>query len=444
MFAPLVAKPKIKAAEPQRSAVAAQRPGSPALAQRQLLQRTIGNQAMIRLLAQRAGAASNAPGPIQAKLKVGAVNDPLEHEADRVADQVMRMPAPEVLVAAAPPQVSRKCAECEEQEKLQRKSAGLAEAPGSEAPAIVHEVLRSPGQPLDAATRDYFEPRFGCDFSDVRVHTDARAADSARAVQARAYTVGSDVVFENARFAPFTSEGRSLLAHELTHVVQQSSGALAIQRAPDPESDREAALKEAEAVIAELDATLASANEEDKPAYIPMALPEEKCPRHTVLSWEEDTCCSNQGFPDPLAKNKKAGADCCNTFPEFVDNQAVSLGFDGAASCSKRSLLGHRARVTSGKGATVEVLCTDTRPNQEPFIELGFNAARKAYGSIHVLDEKGTVCVGDKKEVTTCSLNTNCTATTSPKEAQCLPRSCSKRKTGVINVATVPEKIDAA
>jgi Domain of unknown function (DUF4157) len=133
--------------------------------------------------------------PIQAKLKVGAVNDPLEHEADRVADEVMRMPTPEVSVPAAPPQVSRKCAPCDEEEKLQKKTAGLQAAAG-EAPGIVHEVLHSPGQPLDASTRSYFEPRFGHDFSRVRVHTGASAEQSARDVNAHAYTVGHNIVFE--------------------------------------------------------------------------------------------------------------------------------------------------------------------------------------------------------------------------------------------------------
>jgi hypothetical protein len=261
MFAPPVAKPK--SASRDRSAVAAQRPGQTALAQWQLLQRTIGNQAMNRLLAQRAGAASNAPGPIQAKLKVGAVNDPLEHEANRVAGQVMGMPAPGVSVAAAPPQVSRKRADGEG-ETLQRKPAG-PQAASSQAPASVHGVLRSPGQPLDAATRGFFESRFGQDFSGVRVHTDAAAEQSARDVNANAYTAGHNMVFGAGRFAPGTQEGRLLLAHELTHVVQQSGGALAIQRAPDSDSDRDAARKEAEAAIAELEAQQDMDEEEDKP-----------------------------------------------------------------------------------------------------------------------------------------------------------------------------------
>ena len=89
------------------------------------------------------------------------------------------------------------------------------------APQIVHEVLRSPGQPLDVATRSSMEPRFGHDFSSVRVHSDAKAAESARAVNALAYTVGRDVVFGTGQFSPASTAGRKLIAHELTHVVQQ-------------------------------------------------------------------------------------------------------------------------------------------------------------------------------------------------------------------------------
>lgn len=93
----------------------------------------------------------------------------------------------------------------------------------SEAPLIVHEVLRSPGQALDSATRAVMEPSFGHDFSQVRVHTDAKAAESASAVNALAYTVGRDIAFGRSQYVPQTNEGRKLLAHELTHVVQQSA-----------------------------------------------------------------------------------------------------------------------------------------------------------------------------------------------------------------------------
>src|SRR5687767_952665 len=92
---------------------------------------------------------------------------------------------------------------------LQRKSA--------KAPSIVHEVLRSPGQPLDSATRELMEPRFNHDFSRVKIHVDARAAESAQAVGALAYTVGQHVVFADGHYQPTDQEGRRLLAHELAH-----------------------------------------------------------------------------------------------------------------------------------------------------------------------------------------------------------------------------------
>jgi outer membrane protein OmpA-like peptidoglycan-associated protein len=166
---------------------------------------------------------------LQTKLRVGSVNDPLEHEADRVADQVIRMPTSSAAITSAPPQVSRKCAACAEEEKLQKKEAGTQATAGG-APASVHETLRSPGQPLDAAARAYFEPRFGRDFSGVRVHADASAAQSAREVNAHAYSVGHDIAFDSGRFAPGSPDGRQLIAHELTHVVQQGETGAVVQR----------------------------------------------------------------------------------------------------------------------------------------------------------------------------------------------------------------------
>lgn len=105
---------------------------------------------------------------------------------------------------------------------LQR--AAVNSSPVNEVPPIAYEVLRSPGQPLDAETQAFMEPRFGHDFSHVRVHTDAKAAESARAVNALAYTVGRNVVFGTGQYAPETGMGQGLLAHELTHVIQQSAG----------------------------------------------------------------------------------------------------------------------------------------------------------------------------------------------------------------------------
>jgi hypothetical protein len=174
---------------------------------------------------------------IRTKLVVGRVDDPLEQEADRVADEVMRMRDTDVLPPATPPRVGRKCLDCEEGEKApaaQTRSAGSTGA-ASEAPSIVHEGLRSPGQPLDASARVFFEPRFRADFSRVRIHTDSVSAESARAINAVAYTVGQDVVFDEGAYRPETDNGRRLIAHELTHVIQQGGADTGI--IPDSENE---------------------------------------------------------------------------------------------------------------------------------------------------------------------------------------------------------------
>ena len=169
------------------------------------------------------------PGGVQAKLTVSQPNDPFEQEADRVADRVMRMEAPGVIV-------QRKCAGCEEEEQLQRKetSSEAAEA----APSMVHDS----GAPLDSTTRTYMEQCFGHDFDKVRVHTGGQADAAARQINSLAFTLGKDVVFREGQYAPHSNSGRRLLAHELTHVVQQSSDSAtpAVQRqdapAPTPAS----------------------------------------------------------------------------------------------------------------------------------------------------------------------------------------------------------------
>jgi Domain of unknown function (DUF4157)/L,D-transpeptidase catalytic domain len=115
------------------------------------------------------------------------------------------------------------CDECRQKREGMLQRAAVSVAPTNGVPPIVHDVLNSPGQPLDTGTRTFMEPRFGHDFSQVRVHTDARAAESARAVNALAYTVGRNVGFGTGQYTPGTSEGKRLLAHELTHVVQQDT-----------------------------------------------------------------------------------------------------------------------------------------------------------------------------------------------------------------------------
>lgn len=170
-------------------------------------------------------------GVLQPKLIVGEAGNEYEQEAERVSESVMRAP---------------RC--------LQRKRVSEEKEDGqAEAPPVVHDTLNSPGQPLDPSTRSFMEERFGHHFSHVRVHTDEQATRSARAVGALAYTVGPHLVFQRDRFSPETPAGRQLLAHELTHVVQQgaapnaetSKGAAAgsgnvLQRQGDPAAGRPA------------------------------------------------------------------------------------------------------------------------------------------------------------------------------------------------------------
>jgi hypothetical protein len=167
-----------------------------------------------------------ASGAIQTKLAINVLGDQHEQEADRVADRVMRMPEPSpVTVSSNIPGLQRMhscggtCAKYQG-EPEQMKRANSDALGQTAAPPIVHEVLHSPGQPLDPATRTFMEPRFGLDFSRVRVHADGDAAKAVGAVQARAFTVGRDIVFGSREFAPASVEGKRLLAHELVHVAQ--------------------------------------------------------------------------------------------------------------------------------------------------------------------------------------------------------------------------------
>jgi outer membrane protein OmpA-like peptidoglycan-associated protein len=192
---------------------------------------------------------------IQPKLAIGSPTDSLEQEADRVAEQVLAMPDgaagnhPLALSSAGDSSAQRKCAACEEEEKkkLQAKqsssanatlesAAGLAAHTEEQGLELDSTALRN-GMPLPMEVRSYFEPRFGRDFSKVRVHTDAEAAGSAKAINSLAFTYGQDVVFGSGQFDPGSNSGRRLIAHELTHVVQQSGGGSPlVQRWPDKNS----------------------------------------------------------------------------------------------------------------------------------------------------------------------------------------------------------------
>ncbi|HEX4696950.1 MAG TPA: DUF4157 domain-containing protein [Candidatus Udaeobacter sp.] len=170
-----------------------------------------------------------APAILQTKLQVNTGGDTYEQEAERVAEQVMRMPEPQLQRTGA--------------DSGRRNPKAEANCSAEVARPIVHEVIHSAGRPLDVSTRAFMEPRFGHDFSGVRIHTDARAAELAGAIQARAFAVGQEIVFGAGEFAPQTSHGRQLMAHELTHVVQQERSAAqsspgTIRRQPKTESPK--------------------------------------------------------------------------------------------------------------------------------------------------------------------------------------------------------------
>jgi len=202
------------------------------------LQRTIGNQAVQRWLQNNPEehdallSGTNSPhfghdfsripvrsptvvGGIQTKLAINMPGDEYEQEADRVADQVIPS---------------------QEHERLQTKRVRASGTEQAVAPPIVHDVMHSSGQPLDAATRAFMEPRFGHNFSQVRVHTDDQAAASALDVNARAYTVGDDIVFGKGQYHLSAASSQRLIAHELAHVVQQrNTGQAAVARQLDYE-----------------------------------------------------------------------------------------------------------------------------------------------------------------------------------------------------------------
>ena len=259
------------------------------------LQRTIGNQAVQRFLQfntedieveptgtvrrdfahdfSRIPVCPRTPSTIQKELTVNTPGDVYEQEADRVAEQVMVMPA-RTIVSGAPP-----CIQC-----VSRQSNRQADT----APASVDRVLVSPGRSLEPALRQDMEQRFGHDFSRVRVHSGAVAEQSAQDVNAHAYTVGHNIVFGAGRFAPGTHEGRRLIAHELTHTIQQvevaSSGRLTVQPPlvhaklkigrPDDEYEQEAD-RVAERVMNMPEPRRVDGSEQAKPSHIQRSCP--KC-----------------------------------------------------------------------------------------------------------------------------------------------------------------------
>jgi outer membrane protein OmpA-like peptidoglycan-associated protein len=208
----------------QAHAVQPARASHTALAHRRSSNPRMSNQAVHRLLRDSV---------VQAKLTVNQPGDHFEQEADQVADQIMRMPEP---VADNPPRIQRACSHCTKEldhnriqrvcsaceEELHRKPSESQSGPEiSSGVQSQIDSLRSGGEPLPPTVRTFFEPRFGQDFGDVRIHSGSSAARTAQSISARAYTFGRNIVFGSGQYQPGSVEGKRLLSHELAHVVQQ-------------------------------------------------------------------------------------------------------------------------------------------------------------------------------------------------------------------------------
>lgn len=166
------------------------------------IQQAVGNQTVQRLYER---------GELQTKLTVSRPSDESEHEANQVADQIMRM-------SPAEPALNS-----EKRNRIHRNGGSGARAVDRNTEQQI-ESLSSGGRSLPRAARSFFEPRFGRDFSDVRIHNDANANQAAESINAEAFTLGQDIVFANGNYQPGTTQGKQLLAHELTHVIQQDGG----------------------------------------------------------------------------------------------------------------------------------------------------------------------------------------------------------------------------
>jgi len=185
---------------------------------------------------------------VQPKLSIGSTNNAFEQEADAIADKVISIS--DAMASTTPhtrPLVQRKCAQCEQEEKLQKKPLASAVTPliqqqshgteaGAASQALSQQISSSKGggTGMDNNTRAFMESRFGADFSTVKIHTDNQAVQMSRALNAHAFTVGSDIYFNEGQYKPAHTSGKHLLAHELTHVLQQS-GYRHVQRQTEDE-----------------------------------------------------------------------------------------------------------------------------------------------------------------------------------------------------------------
>jgi Domain of unknown function (DUF4157)/L,D-transpeptidase catalytic domain len=244
---------------------------------------------------------------LQTKLHIGTANDIYEQEADRTADHVLATSTP-LEINAAPL-------------SIQRVTGQSNAHTGETIPASVDHVISSNGSPLEQPLQLDMSQRFGHDFSDVRIHTDTSAEKSAQDLQAKAYTVGQKIVFGAGQFAPGTHAGRHLLAHELTHVVQQrtdASSATSLQRQP-------------------------SGTRTARPPHITQIVVDQNTPQQVTATFsdghtESDTCSTGKGH-------------CC-----FDDDAGTAEG--GACSAARSTQVGNNCTPVGDFTVTAQVPVT--------------------------------------------------------------------------------------
>lgn len=191
---------------------------------------------ILHLLSRKSSCACGGGCPAcqsHGNLKISQPSDPAEIEADQIADRVMRMAIvgakPKVATSNKTNTIDRKCNACENEEDevaerpvMRKKVFASATA---DTPSSIKSVISSGGRPLDLQTRRFFEPRLGYDLGSVRIHTETDAHESAKSIDAKAYTLGSHIVFGHGEYRPDSEDGKHLLAHELAHTTQSNHGA---------------------------------------------------------------------------------------------------------------------------------------------------------------------------------------------------------------------------
>jgi hypothetical protein len=321
-----------------------------------------------------------AAGAIQTKSAIQSSGDLYEQEADRISEQIIRMPEPELQRTCA---CDGACPKCQTEQLGHGSFLTIRVVPGDrgqiEAPPHVHDALRSPGQPIDQATRAFMEPRFGHDFGQVRVHTDEKARDSAHAVNALAYTAGGHLVFGAGQYSPATALGRRLLAHELVHSVQQGFAANPLSRQV---GDSGSVLQ----------------RKEDS-AVVPPKAP--KCETGPALHWGQDTTCSRFGVFEGLHEHGEGktwkSIGCYNHWPFSLEVYARNqLGLSGAASCKARHV--KEIATVSLNGKEVELLCSDNfGSDSAQLIEMSPLAMQELSGALDNLPQV-KVCYSGSKQ----------------------------------------------